>query len=310
MVLSAVILFLSLVIDRVLGDPHSSYHPIALLGRIIAWWGNPLLYPQSIHKFAGIALWFATVCLFALPFLIFEQLLPWPIYLIVGPFLLKTTFAWRSLEDHRNAVLKGLDQGLYQGRKESGMMVSRDTSALDREHVLSAVYESMSENLVDSVIAPIMYYGIGEFAGIGLACAAFYRAANTMDAMLGYRDTREKLGWCAARADDLLNYVPARLTGALLLVYFGFRGRFRDAYTTLIRDARKRPGYNGGIPMAVIAGGTGVVFEKLGVYRIGRAEYSLEEKGSEVVKSLRWTIAFFSVLLIGALFLFHNAPNI
>ena len=310
MVLSALVFLLSLLVDRVVGDPHTPHHPVALLGRIIDWWGKPSLYPPSIQKLAGIGLWFITGSLFALPFLIFERFSPWFVYLIIGPFLLKITFAWRSLDDHRNAVLNSLNLGLNQGRKNVRMMVSRDTTALDREHILSAVYESMSENLVDSVIAPVMYYGIGEIAGIGLACAAFYRAANTMDAMLGYRDEREKLGWCAARADDILNYVPARLTGGLLLIFFGLRGRFKEAITTLIRDARKRPGYNGGIPMAVIAGGAGVAFEKPGVYRIGYAEQSLNERGNDIVKSIQFTTVLFSGLLIGALCLLHYIPNI
>ncbi|MDD1679267.1 MAG: adenosylcobinamide-phosphate synthase CbiB [Methanomicrobiales archaeon] len=309
MVLPGLIVALSLLIDRVVGDPRTSLHPVAVLGRFIGWWGRPDHYPSRLQRFAGVALWACTVLLFSLPFLLFEQLVPWYILLIGGPFLLKICMAWRSLEDHVRAVTLALEGGLDAGREKVAMMVSRDPSSLNQEQVLSAAYESVSENLVDSVIAPLFYFGVGELFGAGLALAAAYRAANTMDAMLGYRDERTRLGWWPARADDLLGYLPARISGVVLLLYFSVQGRGQAAYRALKSDAHKRPGVNGGIPLALIAGGTGVVFEKPGVYRMGQPGITLDYGGGRVIWAVRATVLIFSAILIAALCLLRPFTN-
>jgi adenosylcobinamide-phosphate synthase len=309
MVLSALILALSLFIDRLVGDPHTRFHPVALLGGYIGWWSRPDRYRSSLQKAAGVALWTSTVLLFSLPFLLFERLAPWYLLLIAGPFLLKICIAWRSLDDHVRAVRKALEVSLEKGREAVQMMVSRNTTTLNREQVLSAAYESASENLVDSIIAPLFYFGIGELFGAGLAFAAVYRAANTMDAMLGYRDERARLGWWSARADDILGYIPARLTGIILLGYFWVQGRGRAAYSSLASDARKRPGVNGGIPLALIAGGSGVEFEKPGMYRMGKLEITLDRGGRRVSRAVQVTVLIFSILLIVTLCLLHPFAN-
>jgi adenosylcobinamide-phosphate synthase len=124
-----------------------------------------------------------------------------------------------------------------------------------------------------------------------------------MDAMLGYHDHRGQIGWFPARMDDLLTWVPARVTGLLLLGYFVVRGRFGPALAALRKDARKRPGLNGGIPMAIMAGGAGVRFEKPGVYTMGTGEKGLEEGGREIIRAVRVTILLLSAILVSALFL-------
>lgn len=309
MVLSALIVALSLFIDRLAGDPHTRFHPVAILGRFIAWWGHPVIYRPHFQAAAGVLMWTVTILLFSIPLLLFERLAPWYILLFAGPFLLKTCFAWRSLEDHVHAVKQGLEENLENGREKVRMMVSRDTTLLNREQVLSAAYESASENLMDSIIAPLFYFGIGELFGAGLAFAAAYRAANTMDAMLGYRDERARLGWWPARADDLLGYIPARITGIILLGYFWVKGSGKSAYHALVSDARKRPGLNGGIPIALIAGGSGVEFQKPGVYRMGEPEVPLGEGGSRVLQAVRASVIIFSVLLIVTLCLLRPLIN-
>jgi adenosylcobinamide-phosphate synthase len=309
MVLSAVIVALALFIDRMVGDPHTPFHPVALLGRFIGWWGRPGLFSPRFQRAGGIILWVATVSLFSLPFLLFERLVPWYILLIGGPFLLKICVAWKSLEDHVRAVVLALKGGIEEGRENAAMLVSRDTTNLTHEQVLSAAYESASENLIDSIIAPLFYFGVGELFGAGLAFAAAYRAANTMDAMLGYRDERRHLGWWSARADDVLGFIPARISGAILLGYFSLRERGRSAYRALKSEARKRPGLNGGIPMALIAGGVGIAFEKPGVYRMGHAETTLDKSGKKVLQAVQVTVLIFSTLLIITLCLLRPFTN-
>ena len=258
MAAAGLVLAAALGVDRAIGDPPSRFHPVALLGRFIGWWGDPRRWSPGIRKAAGAICGIGTACLFALPFLLVDRFAPFLAALILGPFLLKITFAWRALEEHARAVDAGVKANLDEGREAAGRMVSRDTKALTREEILSAAYESVSENLVDSITAPLFFFAIFSPLGLGLAAAAFYRASNTMDAMLGYRDHRGQIGWFPARMDDLLTWVPARVTGLLLLGYFAGKGRLSPALSALRRDARKRPGLNGGIPMAVMAGGAGV----------------------------------------------------
>jgi adenosylcobinamide-phosphate synthase len=301
---AAAVLVAALVIDRLIGDPRSRYHPVALLGTFIGWWGRPARYPRRVQRLAGVLLWALTALLFTLPFLLVAYLAPWYLYLLIAPFLLKCCFAWRSLEEHTFAVVEALKDGIDNGREKVGMLVSRDTAALDRDHILSAGYESMTENLTDSIISPLSFYCV-----FGLPGAAFFRAVNTMDAMLGYRDERERLGWCAARMDDICNYIPARITVLLLLLWFIPKGTAGDAIRTMRRDGKNRPGFNGGIVMAAMAGGTGTRFEKPGVYTIGDGRRTLDEAGPGILAATRAATLIFTLLAGSALFLLGTMIN-
>jgi adenosylcobinamide-phosphate synthase len=306
-ILPVAVLFLALVVDRLIGDPHSAWHPVALVGRFIGWWGKPGNYSPRFQRIAGVFFWLVTVGLFSLPFLVFSRAAPWYLWLIVAPFLLKSCFAWRSLEEHTLAVAAALKDGVGRGREKVGLLVSRDTAALGREHILSAGYESMTENLNDSIVAPLFWFIVtGPF---GLVAAAVYRAANTMDAMLGYRDERIRLGWFPARMDDILSFIPARVTVLLLLVWFGLHGRFRNAWRMMRRDGRKRPGFNGGIIMAAMAGGCGIRFEKPGVYTIGDPERSLDEAGRDIVTAARAVTLMLAILAGSAVILLGGWIN-
>ena len=302
--IAVIVLICALIIDRLISDPHSQWHPVALLGRFIGLWGKPEKYSPRFQRFLGVVFWGATAILFALPFYLFTVFSPWYLYLVIAPFLLKCCFAWRSLEEHTLAVVVALKNGVESGRAKVKMLVSRDTTNLEREHILSAAYESMTENLTDSIISPLFYFSL-----FGLPFAAIFRAANTMDAMLGYRDERERLGWCSARMDDILNFVPARVTVLLLLVYFVFKGTFSDAVRVMYRDGHKRPGYNGGIVMATMAGGTGIRFEKPGIYSIGDGDRTFDEAGSDIILTCRVVTIIFTILGCSTLILLGSWIN-
>lgn len=298
------VLYAALVVDRFIGDPHSRWHPVALLGSFIGWWGRPDFFPRYIQRFTGVALWLLTIAIATLPFLLFTWYVPWYIYLVIAPFLLKLCFAWRSLEEHTLAVTEALREGVETGREKVSKVVSRDTSNLDRDSIISAGYESMTENLTDSIISPLCF-----FVFFGLPGAAVYRAVNTMDAMLGYRDERERLGWCAARIDDICNFIPARITVILLLLWFIPKGTFSDAVRVMRRDGRKRPGFNGGIVMGVMAGGTGIRFEKPGVYIIGEGKRTLDEAGTDILAATRAVTIMFALIAGSVLFLLGTMIN-
>jgi len=303
-IIAAIVLPAALIIDRIFGDPHSTLHPVTLLGRVIGWWGRPRKYRPSFQRTAGVVFWVVTVALFALPFIVISSLAPWYLFLVIAPFLLKSCFAWRSLEEHALVVVGSLQHGIDNGREKVAMMVSRDTTNLDREQILSAGYESLTENLTDSIVSPLMFFSV-----FGLAGAAVYRAANTMDAMLGYRDERVRIGWFSARMDDIFNYIPARLTALLLLFWFMTQGRFGPAVRIMRRDGRKRPGFNGGIVMAAMAGGCGIQFEKPGVYLIGDGGRSFDDAGHDIILAVRAVTVMLAVIACSALILLGGLIN-
>jgi len=303
LILAGAVLLLALAVDRGIGDPHSAYHPVALLGRLIGWWGRPSNYSPQFQRAAGVLFWILTAFIFALPFFLFGRYAPWLVFLIGAPFLLNCCFAWRSLEEHALGVVAALNSGVDAGRDRVKLMVSRDTAKLDPDHIRSAAYESMTENLTDSIISPLFYFAVFSVFGLGLAAAAVFRAANTMDAMLGYRDERIRLGWCSARMDDVLNFIPARVTTLFLLAYFATQGTFLSAWRAMRSDGKKRPGFNGGIVMAAMAGGCGIRFEKPGVYTIGDGKRSLEEGGPAVVRAVRAVTVSFAIIAVSILIL-------
>lgn len=291
MVLPVLVVWLALLADRVIGDPSNRYHPVAWLGKFIGWWGRPVLYPPKIQRFTGIFFGFLTAVLFSLPFFVLDLYLPVWVAIIAAPLLLKICLAWRCLEEHVTNVEEALSRD-GGGRSEVGMLVSRDSASLSEEEILSAAYESMSENLTDSIVSPLFYYSL-----FGLGGAAFFRAANTMDAMLGYKDERIRIGWFPARLDDLLNFIPARLAGISLLIWFSLRGHFRDAWVVFVRDRKKRSGPNGGVTMSLIAGGCGIAFTKPGVYVLGDKKRSLKEAGPDIRNAVRAATVISAVIL-------------
>lgn len=303
MFLSPVVLILSLGVDRIIGDPHSPGHPVAMIGRFIGWWGRPSQYSFRLQRIAGVFFWIVTVFLFTLPFLLFSVYAPWYLMLVGGPFLLKSCFALRSLVEHAEAVAHAMTPEM--GRERVSLLVSRDTTTLTDEQILSAAYESVAENLTDSIIAPLFYFVL-----FGLPGAAFYRAANTMDAMLGYTDDRIRIGWFSARMDDILSYIPARVTGIILIGYFAGHRRLTPAITIFRRDRDRRPGFNGGIPMSLIAGGTGVMFEKPGMYRIGDPGLSLRSAGPDIIRAVQGSTLLFVLVAASASVLWNLLPNI
>lgn len=188
-----------------------------------------------------------------------------PVWLAV-PLLalcLKPLFAWRMLCDLVAQVEAALGQGLQAGREQLAHLVSRDVQQLDEAGVRESVIETLAENLSDSVVAPLLW-----FALLGLPGAALYRFANTADAMWGYPGVHGGRHWqwagkWAARADDVLNWLPARLTAGLLML-----GARRTLWQTLPAQAALTPSPNGGWPMGAMALRLGVSLGKPGVYRL------------------------------------------
>ena len=263
-------LLIAVAIDHYLGEPATRLHPVVWMGNYLNWAAkqlqpNPLPEVRDLKSFwLAAAYWWAGAALIlivagAVQWLAFQ--LPWFLAALLLGLALKPMLAWAMLRSEVAAVEAALGQSLDAGRQRLAMLVSRDTSKLSESEVRESAIESLAENLNDSVVAPIFWYVL-----LGLPGAVLYRFANTADAMWGYRGTRGGVNWewagkWAARADDVLSWLPARITA--LLIKFLSQG---VDVKTLVREARKTPSPNSGWPMAAMALALGVRLQKPGVY--------------------------------------------
>jgi len=257
-------IFLALLIDRWWGEPPARLHPVVWMGHYLkrAGKGLPDRGPKMAF-FLGTAYWLAGALLVAAAYgyagFVLARL---PVWLDVSltALLLKPLFALRMLLGEVAAVEQSLTQGIDSGRTRLALIVSRDTTQLDSSEVRESALESLAENLSDSVIAPLFWFAI-----FGLPGAAVYRFANTADAMWGYRGRWEWAGKFAARTDDLLNLVPARITALGLLL----AGPNRIAVLRrLPQEAARTASPNSGWPMGALALSLNVRLRKPRVYAL------------------------------------------
>lgn len=267
-VVLAAALWLALAIDRWLGEPPARVHPVVGMGRWLGWAGRLVAPLPGDARRAGpfvrgalawlVGAFVATVLGWALQRA--AGALPALLAAVALALCLKSLLAWRMLRDEVAAVEQALACSLPEGRERLARLVSRDVQQLEAGEVRESAIESLAENLNDSVVAPLFWFAIA-----GLPGAALYRFANTADAMWGYRGERGGRDWTwagkwAARADDALSWLPARLT-ALLLMLAAARWP-----VGLRREAARTPSPNGGWPMGAMALLLGVHLRKPGVY--------------------------------------------
>ncbi len=256
-----------LLLDLLLGDPHSWPHPIVWIGRLITRLENWLRDAVTAKRLAGTLLVFLTLLITAasagllLTFAAaFTDLLAWLVSLWLG----WSCLALRSLHMESATVIKDLEAGdLTAARQSLSMIVGRETANLNEEQILKATLETVAENASDGVIAPLFYLLIG-----GPVLGLVYKAASTLDSMVGYKNEKyREFGWAGARLDDLLNYIPARLTGGLfVLSAFPLQLNGYGAWQTMLRDAGKHASPNAGWPEAAAAGALGVQFGGAATY--------------------------------------------
>jgi adenosylcobinamide-phosphate synthase len=265
------ILLLALALDLLLGDPPNRYHPVVLMGHFIR--GMARLAPQegSAWRFVhGTVLVLSGVALFSLPLawaLVWVRELNPLAYLLLAALLLKATFAYMGLVKAARQVKAALQRGdlLEARRLVSWHLVSRDTSQLDASLIAAAAVESVAENITDGIVAPLLFFALA-----GMPGAWAYRFVNTCDSMLGYRDPlHEYLGKFAARLDDVLNFIPARLAGLLLVAAAGLAGEnVGRAWETMWHQHRCTASPNAGWTMSAMAGALGVTLEKVSYYQL------------------------------------------
>ncbi|WP_404382452.1 adenosylcobinamide-phosphate synthase CbiB [Caenispirillum salinarum] len=251
----------ALVLDAYLGEMRLLFklvpHPVVAIGNVIGWFDRRLNRPERgatdrrvrgilvVVVLTGAAIGIGSMIQAAAAWMPYG----WALEL----FVLVTLVAQRSLYDHVAAVARGLEtEGLSGGRRAVAMIVGRDPKTLDEHGVSRAAIESCAENFSDGIVAPVFWYVI-----LGLPGMLAYKTINTMDSMIGHKTDRYRaFGWAAARLDDLVNLIPARLAGLILAVgTAAAAGKPGRAMMTMLRDARKHRSPNAGWPEAAMAGG-------------------------------------------------------
>ncbi len=301
MLLPAVTIAVALGVDRLLGEPPTWAHPVVAMGRWLAWSGQPWPgRPPLQALLGGAAAWLlgALVC---------TGLAVWidhALWAVLSPeksvlqalllaavlgLLLKPLLAWRLLHDEVAAVEAALARSLPDGRAQVARLCSRDTSTLTALEVRETAIETLAENLNDSVLAPLFWWAVA-----GLPGAVLYRYANTADAMWGYRGRWEWAGKLAARVDDALSWLPARLVGVLLLPA-------PRRWPALRQEAGRTPSPNGGWPMGAMALALDIALGKPGVYRLHAAGRAATPADTAAALRLAGRVVVVAAVLLAAL---------
>jgi len=308
---SIAIIGFAILLDLKFGDPKNRYHPTAWIGTFIAKLTTITKNQNSTFEKIGgmiMIIIISSVVILLLSGLNFGISLISVDYIslilsvVIGALLLKTTIAIRGMEKHAISVLDSLESNdLDLARNYLSMIVKRNTTKLDKNHVLSGVLESISENTVDGITGPMFYY-----AFFGLFGAFVYRIINTADSMVGYKnDIFKNLGWFTAKCDTILNYIPSRLTGLIMVISAAIlQNNWKNSYKVMIRDGKKTESPNAGYPMAALAGALETKFEKINHYKLGDGEIILtRDHVLSAIKIMKLTsILFFGIITIPIIF--------
>jgi adenosylcobinamide-phosphate synthase len=283
------IIALAAAIDLALGDPSNAAHPVAWMGKVIVLLEKGGLKLKPAGQFAyGVAMTLFTTALFVVP-VYFIILYIWHLNVITGiivsALLFKSTFTITGL---RRAALKVRrllqDAKLDAMRFELRALVSRDTSNLSEPLLASAAAESVAEGTCDSLVAPMFYFLL-----FGVPGSIGYRVVNTLDSMIGYHGKYEYLGKFAARLDDILNFIPARLAALSLILAAAVQKKGRRAWQAAWREHTRTESPNAGWTIAAMAGALDTRLEKAG-------HYIFQESGTDPSKkTIGGAVQLFSI---------------
>ncbi|MFH1394551.1 MAG: adenosylcobinamide-phosphate synthase CbiB [Candidatus Omnitrophota bacterium] len=302
-----ILLICSYITDLVFGDPEWLPHPVRLMGGLITFLEKLLGRKSGFLKERIKGVFLAVLVVGITGFLTYGVLiLSRGINPIFGSFvwvyLAYTTLAVKDLRVKAAAVLKEIENGsIEKARFMLSRVVGRDTRYLDETGVVKAVIESVAESINDGIVAPLFYLVLG---GPGLAM--IYKSVNTLDSMVGYKNEKYcNFGWFSAKSDDLLNYIPARITGILITIASGVYNRnFISSFKIMIRDGKKHLSPNSGISEAAMAGALGIRLGGASLYsgKIVEKPYIGEEKNAvkssfiRIALNISLIVSFFMLL--------------
>ncbi len=300
---------MALAIDLLVGEPPNRFHPVVWMGRLIGFLDGKVSRKEprraGREKALGVLVAIIPIIVFVLAFTallaVVREFLGVIIWALACAVLFKTLFAIRALETHTAPMVEDLRRNdLDAARRKAAMVVSRDVNKLDRPHVISCAVETVSENLVDSVLSPMFYFGLA-----GIPGATALRVSNTEDGMIGYLSEKHRnVGWFAARLDDGMHYVVARMSVPFIMLALALMGKdWRGAWRAAKRDHKQTSSPNKGWPMAAVAGGLGVRFEKIGYYSMGEGEVPTDPTViRDTIKVMKLTGVLFFILVLIPLF--------
>lgn len=302
-------IYAAFLIDFIAGDPSFLPHPVRLMGCYIAFFerhARKIAKTEPTEKAAGVLLLITTVGL-AFFSTLYALKLAWRLnpylYHILNVLLMYTCIAARCLADEGKRIYRALEEGdMDKSRRLLSMIVGRDTGSLDQSGITRGAVETVAENTSDGVIAPLFYMFLG-----GAPLAMAYKAVNTLDSMVGYKNERYlHFGQAAARFDDFVNYIPARLTGILIvLASIPMRLDYRRSLGIMIRDGRNHSSPNSGFPESAAAGALGVQLGGTNHYfgkpvvkpTIGDPLRPLERKDIKAAIGLMYTSSILALVL-------------
>jgi adenosylcobinamide-phosphate synthase len=287
-------------LDLAFGDPHWLPHPVQGIGILVRTLER-ILHRMSSTRWSGALLVILTLLITVT---ISDVTLRWG-GVPVAVYWIFSCIALRSLDQHAVHVIEALRRGdIKAAQQRVGFIVGRDTANLSSPEIVRAVFETVAENMSDGIVAPLCF-----LAAFGVPGMVAYKAVNTMDSMIGYKNDRYlHFGWAAARLDDICNYIPARLTAGLIVVTSALLNlRWQQALTVTLRDARFQPSPNAGYPEAALAGALGVQLGGLNYYfgrpvhkpHLGDPIDELQWNRFPSVRCLMYSVALFSYLLVG-----------
>ena len=296
------VFLLAAAYDILLGEMPARIHPVVWIGRLISF--LHLRFPAS--KIGGLALALVVISVTVLSGHLLVRaagylpLLP----LLLSAFLLKSTFSMRCLLQVSSDIGRAIEEDMDRARSMLPALVGRDTASLSQGQASSAVIESLSENYVDGILSPTFYYVLFSPLGLGLEAALAFKAVSTMDSMVGYKtEGLRELGFAGARADDLLNFIPARLS--IFSIALARPLQAGAALAAAIRFHGRTPSPNSGWPMAACAGALGLRLEKPGSYVL--LDEGKEPQTSDVPLAIGLIQRAIFLILAAALLILYSA---
>ena len=251
-------IWIAYVLDLIFGDPQNVVHPVQVIGKIISA-GEKVLLRKKYKFLAGAVLNIFTVSItYTSMYLISKSVKISVFFMIIEIYLMYTIFSINSLAREGNRVYRILKEGdIEKARKDLSYLVSRDTETMDEKMIIRSTMETISENTVDGIVAPMFYMFLG-----GMPLAMAYKAINTLDSMVGYKNEKYmEFGKFSAKVDDVANFIPARITGILIVLASMILGYdYKNSLKIFIRDRKNHSSPNSAHSEASVAGALGVQF--------------------------------------------------
>ena len=251
-------IWIAYVLDLIFGDPQNVIHPVQVIGKIIST-GEKILLRKKYKFLAGAVLNIFTVSItYTLMYLISKSVKISVFFMIIEIYLMYTIFSINSLAREGNRVYRILKEGdIEKARKDLSYLVSRDTEMMDEKMIIRSTMETISENTVDGIVAPMFYMFLG-----GMPLAMAYKAINTLDSMVGYKNEKYmEFGKFSAKVDDVANFIPARITGILIVLASMILGYdYKNSLKIFLRDRKNHSSPNSAHSEASVAGALGVQF--------------------------------------------------